>query len=240
MKKLKQVCFGFAAMLVTILWMTTANAAFEKCKNIFYNDSPPTITNPSLSQKSFDLCYSQFAVLYSGVSKTPIYSAEKLTKQNILDGQAFKRSNNFHEEQGIPDQYRASVSEYYASGYDKGHAAPYADFGTATAQYESFTLTNVMPQSPKNNQQAWRLLEESVRKNVLSTGEDAYIFTGAAYLDHSVKKVGSILVPDHIYKVVFYPEKNIKEAYLIENKDDAALQKLNISALESKVHISFY
>lgn len=223
-----------------IFGMNVANANFTQCTDNFYQGQPPVLTNTKLSNNSYQLCYSGFAVLYSGLSKTPIYSAEKLTAQNIQSGKAFDRDNAFHADKSIPTAFSASLTDYRNSGYDKGHATPFADLGSLASQHDSFTLTNIMPQAPKNNQQAWRLLEESVRNTISSSQEDAYVITGTIYNSNLIKKVGTVLVPDYIYKVVFYPKSNIEDCYLVQNTNDAKVHKLSTLDLENMTGIKFF
>ena len=114
------------------------------CLSQFYRDIPPVLAKDSLQKNSYALCFHDFNVMYSGVSKTPLWVAEKLTPQRLSN--RIKREDNFHEETRIPEMHRALLSDYRGSGYDRGHMAPNGDMGNTTAQYDSFSLANMVPQ----------------------------------------------------------------------------------------------
>ena len=82
------------------------NNALASCQQHFANGIVPQITNPSLSQKARELCFSEFGTLYSPVSRTPIYSASRLTKERIDLARGLPRTNSFHEEESLPSSDR--------------------------------------------------------------------------------------------------------------------------------------
>ena len=58
--------------------MPTASS-HDACLQQFYRDVPPLLTKESLKKDSYALCFNDFNVMYSGISKTPLWSAEFLT-----------------------------------------------------------------------------------------------------------------------------------------------------------------
>ena len=97
----------------------TSNAA---CLNQFYREVPPYLVKESLKKDSYPLCFNGFNVMYSGVSKTPLWVAEYLNPQRLST--KIKREDNFHEESRVAERHRALLSDYRGSGYDRGHMAP--------------------------------------------------------------------------------------------------------------------
>jgi len=59
--------------------------------------------------------------LYSGVTRTPLYSAEHLTKARIEAAKGVRRHNAFHAEKRLPKADRSELRDYAKSGYDRGH-----------------------------------------------------------------------------------------------------------------------
>jgi hypothetical protein len=53
------------------------------CLEQFYREIPPYLLKESLSKHSYALCFNGFNVMYSGVSKTPLWVAEALTPQRL-------------------------------------------------------------------------------------------------------------------------------------------------------------
>lgn len=217
------------------------NTSSELCLSQFYEQSPPELTNPKLKASNYPLCYEGFALNYSGISKTSLWVAEKLTRERLAT--KIQRNNNFHEEERLPVQVRALLTDYRGSGYDRGHMAPSGDMATETSQFDSFSLANMIPQNSDNNQNTWRNIEESTRSMVKKYQLDAYVVTGPAYLNKTVKyiqKGHSVLVPSHVYKAVYFPKVGMASVYLSKNDDSRQVQMISVCELEEKVGINIF
>ncbi len=211
------------------------------CLDEFYAEAPPEIINKKLNFNSFPLCNQGFTVHYSGISKTPIWVAEKLSPERLSI--RIKREDNFHADDRLPVSAQATLEAYRNSGYDRGHMAPNADMNNKISQYQSFALSNIIPQHYDNNQNTWREIEEATRAMVTKYKLDAYIITGSAYLEPTVKYVKKghdVLVPSHIYKAVYFPRIGLASAYLSKNDGSRYAETISICALEEKVGISLY
>lgn len=213
----------------------------SSCKNFFYKGNAPIVVNKKLSKDTMDVCYSGFAVSYSGVSKTALWSAEYITPSDLLKAKTVKREDNFYEDQKIPSSKRALLSDYKGSGYDRGHLAASANRVDRLDQNQSFALSNIVPQAPKANQENWRKIEESVRTMVTKNREPVYIITGPLFLSSKVQKLGSgVLVPTHTYKVVFYPERKVMGAYVTVNDNVATTDVVSVDQLQKESGLIFF
>lgn len=110
--------------------------------------------------------FSNFAVNYSGVSKTALWSAEYVTPESLRKAKNVSREDTFHEETRLPSKVRSLLTDYQRSGYDRGHLVPSANSPSRIDQNQTFSLANIIPQSPKANQENWRKIEEGVRTMV--------------------------------------------------------------------------
>ncbi len=88
-------------------------------------------------------------------------------------------STSFTTDNTLPiGWYRVTTSDYTNSGFDRGHMCPSEDRDfSSTENRITFTMTNVVPQAPINNQQTWRLLEEYCR-TLMNSGNELYIVCG--------------------------------------------------------------
>lgn len=231
----------FLLVICLVSGLSSAMAAeFSQCREQFLQQIPPKINNTALNRNNFPLCFNGFAVQYSGVSRTPLWSAEYLSPQRIKQAKLLKRQDNFHEESRIPLNYRSMLSDYKRSGYDRGHMAPNGDMATLAQQQDSFSLANMVPQSPNNNQEVWRNLEEATRTLVSRSQKGAYVVTGPAFLSGSLKQVGNVLVPTHVYKAVYFPDANIASAYFAPNDESGDIKVISIAVLEQKIGINVF
>jgi endonuclease G len=209
----------------------------QSCDDHFVDGQAPRITNPKLGNKTETLCFNVFSVLHSGITRTPLWSAEHLQAENIAAAQELSRENSFHAESRLPDSQRAELSDYARSGYDRGHMAPNGDMPDRDSQRDSFSLANIVPQDGENNRNLWAGIEGAVRKMAKREG-DLYVVTGPAFLGTDLRKVGNVLVPTHLYKLVYSPRQRAGAAWLVENAADAKANVIPIPELERIIGIN--
>ena len=224
------------AFSLTVLAGTSA-LANTACPQHFAAGQRPVVTNPKLQPRTQELCFKAFAVLHSGLSRTPLYAAEHLTRQNMKNAAKLSRKDSFHAEDALPEGDRAELSDYERSGYDRGHMAPNADFATRKAQAESFSLANMVPQVHENNAGVWAGIESAARQLATAEG-DIYVISGPAFIGGKIKKIGNVMVPTHIWKVIYSPAQQKAGAYLVTNDETRDYAVLTVSKLEKMVGLS--
>ncbi len=209
------------------------------CLDQFYRDVPPYLMKDSLGKNSYPLCFNGFNVMYSGVSKTPLWVAEALTPERL--SQKIPREDSFHEEERVSAEHRALLSDYRASGYDRGHMAPNADMPSKESQFDSFSLANMVPQAPKNNQQVWRELEEATRAMVTRQKQDVYVVSGPVFAAKKLKTIGKgVIVPTATYKAVYLPKTGAAGAYYAPNDNSLRVKVVSICYLEEQLGINLF
>ena len=177
------------------------------CADHFVGGQAPIITSPSLAKKTTALCFEGYAVTFSGISRTPVWSAEHLTAQRVHEAGQLKRKNTFHVEEQLPAADRSELADYVRSGFDRGHMAPNGDMPTENAQHESFSLANMIPQNPKNNQILWEGIEEATRE-FAREDNNVYVVTGRS----SRATIWSASMAEcwcrpRVYKAIYDPAK---------------------------------
>ncbi|MGI4720551.1 MAG: DNA/RNA non-specific endonuclease [Janthinobacterium lividum] len=213
-----------------------ASAYAADCPTHYLDGRAPEIRNPKLATATRELCYGVFGVMHSGVTRTPLWSAEHLRADNLEAAEGLDRDNAFHAEPRLPRSQRAELSDYARSGLDRGHLAPNADMPDRRAQRESFSLANMVPQDRDHNRHIWAPIEGAVRKMAKREGS-LYVITGPAFLGTSLRKVGNVLVPTHLYKVVYSPRQKAAAAWFVENRADAPIRVIPVAELERIVGI---
>jgi len=209
----------------------------QSCSDHFVDGQAPRITNPKLDKATEELCFNVFSVLHSGVTRTPLWSAEHLQAENLAAAQELSRENSFHSESRLPPNQRAELADYARSGYDRGHMAPNGDMPDRDSQRDSFSLANIVPQDGENNRNLWAGIEGAVRKMAKREG-DLYVVTGPAFLGSDLKKIGNVLVPTHLYKLVYSPRRRAGAAWFVENTPDAKANVIPIPELERIIGIN--
>ena len=225
-------------IIAVVLSISSAYADdFTQCSQSFYGGVYPEFSNTKLSNNTQALCMDGFAVMYSGVSRTPLWSAEYLTRKRLQQAKEIDREDSFHEESQLPQSMRAQLSDYSGSGYDRGHLAPNGDMANRSQQYDSFSLANIAPQSPRNNRYIWRNIESATRYLTQQYGE-VYTVTGVAFTDKKAKQLaGRVLVPSHFFKAVYIPASNQAGVYYAPNDESERIEIISIDELTAKIGI---
>ena len=210
---------GLAAGFATTPAPAETSATSTACPQIFAGGRPPVVLTETRKIKAQELCYSGYAVLHSGVSRGPVWSAERLTAAAVRGAWSMQREDGFHADRNLPFLERAELADYRGSGFDRGHLAPNADFATAAAAAESFSLANIVPQDPASNRYLWADIERAARDLALRYGE-IYIVTGPIYHGDQIGWIGlgrRVAVPTHLYKAVYIPSIGMGGAWIAAN-----------------------
>jgi endonuclease G len=177
----------------------TVQTQFYACPQFFPGQTPVV----PAAQQLRELCFSAFAILHSGKTKTPVFVAERLNRQLLAQGQGLQRTDKFYADARLPASERAELADYKGSGYSRGHMAPAADMYNADAMAQSFSLANMVPQNQTHNGGPWSKIEQDTRKYVERAAGDVYIFTGPVF-DAKPNTIGSgVAVPAFLYKLVY-------------------------------------
>lgn len=205
-------------------------AHLNQCGNTYVNQqSPQPIANKQL--ELYYLCMNGFAIGYSSLSKTALWSAEHLTRARIEKANELPRVDNFHEESQLPNRIKAFLSDYKGVSYDRGHLAPNADMSALESQYDSFSLANIVPQNSKNNRSVWRDIESRTRYLAIKH-QNIYVVTGVAFIGDRIKKINNnILVPSHLYKAIYIPSLKQAGAYFVPNDDSQRIEVISLDEL---------
>ena len=227
----------FKLPLSLLISLAMPVGAATQCHEKFAAGVAPTVTNPKLKPRTQEICFESYAVLHSGISRTPIYSAEHLTRSNLEAAKTLSRKDSFHPEATLPAQDRAELKDYAHSGYDRGHMSPNADMSNRSAQAESFSLANMVPQVHANNAGIWAGIEGAARQLAINEGE-IYVVSGPAFIGNDIQKIGNVLVPTHLWKVLYSPAQQRAAAYVITNDDSQAYSSVTVSDLEKMIGLS--
>lgn len=227
-------------ILCILMFAATTYAEQTSCPEHFAGGQAPDLINQKLAIKARDICYSGFALKHSGITRTPLYSAEHLTRDRLAQAKGMKRNSKFHPDPHIPPSERAELRQYARSGYDRGHVAPSADMYDVQSQQECFSLANMVPQDPENNRGVWEGIESGVRKLARDRGE-LYVISGPIYQGADILRIGgAVMVPTQLYKAVYDPARQEAGAYLVDNAAGARPVTISIAELEKITGISLF
>ena len=179
---------------------------------------------PHFANNAIRLCRpnSAYLTMYNPACKIPFYSAERLVADNMFTGKV-SRSDDFQEDEAVPEQFRSRLQDYKRSGYDRGHMAPAADFQyDADAMSNSFLLSNMVPQQHNANAGVWSQIELFARKQARKRKE-VYVMSGPLFSSTNVRSVGDgVCVPDATFKVIYDRNTNESIAFIVPNSTNAS------------------
>ncbi len=180
---LKVFCGCFSRVLAVV-----RNRA-ARLPRFFAGGPPPALVRQSLAQRTTMLCNEAYASLASGVTHGALWSAEQPTTASLAAAGAMPRQSDFHPDQRLPEADQAQLADYRRSGFDRGLMTPSGDMPTETAQEQSFSLSNIVPQTAKLNRSVWERIEAAVRDLASREGE-LYVVTGAAFQGQHLQAIG--------------------------------------------------
>ncbi len=188
------------------------------------------------------LCRNEYISVYNPARKVPLVVAEHLSTAELAGNVA--RTDNFQPDPELPSGERAELADYQASGYDRGHMAPAADFEAGLTQMnQSFYLSNMVPQNPEMNRGVWAQLESAVRACTSRQG-DLYVLTGPVF-NGRARYIGAdrVSVPGSLYKVVV--SGSSARAFVLPNRTlpkttDFSSFETTVDALQTLTGLTFF
>lgn len=221
----RHIAIGLVAFLLT------PQAWAAGCAQHFFGGVVPQLANPKLTPKTRQLCYSEFSLLHSGLTRTPLWVAEHLTPGRAAGARELNRLDNFHGDPNLPPEERAELSDYARSGFDRGHMAPAGDMTTPEGMAASFSLANMVPQNPDNNRNLWESIERAVRG--YSEEREIYVVTMPIFQGENLQSLkGRVLVPTYIAKAIYDVLQGRGAAYLAPNQAGADYKVVSLAELQ--------
>lgn len=194
------------------------------------------------------IVYRGFIVQYNYEKKAPNYTihvikADELTSFDV----AARRRSNFFVDDNILGNQSALNADYRGSGFDRGHMVPAGDFSwNQLLKFETFVLTNIIPQSPNLNRGIWRGLEDLIRNLTTSMDTRTVIITGAIYAEENgLIGRNSVGIPVFCYKSIFLSESNQMFSFIFPNNhtvqyEDLSNYQTSVDQLELITGEDFY
>lgn len=137
--------------------------------------------------------YGTYLMSHDGRLRSARWVAERLTKESLT--KHVERKDEFKPDRRIPSEFRAELSDYKSSGFDRGHQAPSENHvRSREINSATFFLTNMSPQVGTGfNQQYWKYLEITIRKHALSGDvQELYVFTGPLIMPAKAPQQGYV------------------------------------------------
>lgn len=184
--------------------------------------------------------YAHFTVCYEFAHRQPLWTSHVL-KIEMVDGKQ-KRTDNYRADMELEDPVYAS--DYYKSGYDRGHLVPAGDMKeTYQMMSESFYMSNMSPQVPSFNRGIWSTIEDHVRDLVREWGT-AHIVTAPVLDENLARTKKGISVPQWFYKIAYFPDRGLIKAFLIKNKKhktyDVSPFEVTVDEIELLTGLDFF
>ena len=141
----------------------------------------------------------QYALDYSDANGEPNWVSWDLTSGDI--GSSGRSS--FLTDSTLPvGFYRVKTTDYTNSGYDRGHMCPSADRSITDADNAIvFYMSNVMPQTPDNNQGVWESFEYYCR-SLANLGDEVLITDAGSGYTGAFIPSGKAAIPGYTWKIV--------------------------------------
>ena len=210
MKKLLLILSLLAFSTVAGAWEQTLARPLSECgKQMPYGE-------PQAQQTTQGLCRLAYATAVDNSAKLPVWTSYVLTPNHAIG--CVPRTNAFVRDRSVIDG--ASPEDYAGTGYDKGHVAPDGDMSwDQQVEYESFLMTNMMPQSGGLNRGIWKYLETTIRGWVVQQGNSYTIYAGPIY-SMNAKTIGKgVIVPDAFYKIVINDQTGAIMGWIFPHQD---------------------
>jgi endonuclease G len=202
----------FRPFIIALSVAATVVGCMPKLATVTYQSPHLALGNPSNAQANpslydnYLLTKPQYALSYNRSKGHANWVAWELSKTWLG---TIDRQNDFRPDDSLPQGWpKILPNDYSNSGFDRGHLCPSADrTNSTTSNSTTFLMTNMIPQAPELNREAWAYLEEFCR-DLVDKGHKLYITAGAygtggeGSKGNATKLDNVVNVPARIYKII--------------------------------------
>jgi DNA/RNA endonuclease G (NUC1) len=198
--RVAQRCKASLLVCFTLLGLGSATATIGIAHQMLLGN-PSNATADTNNHNHFLIQREVQALDYSDTLRQPNWASWHLTAEDIGSS---GRSPVFFVDTNLPASfYWVATSDYSGSGYDRGHLCPSAD-RTDTREHndETFLMSNIIPQSPDNNQGVWANLETYCRTLAQADNEVLITCGPEGFSGARTASAGLIYIPSNVWKIV--------------------------------------
>jgi endonuclease G len=161
---------------------------------------PSGATDDPANKNNYLLVKPQYVLSYNNDKGGPNWVSWHLVASDIGD---VERQNNFHPEQSLPKGFtRVTPDDYTGSGFDRGHVCNSKDrTQTEDDNSETFSMANMLPQTPDLNRQVWESLE-SYSRTLAQKGNQLFIVAGGYGSAKTIGRANKVNVPTNCWKII--------------------------------------
>jgi len=161
---------------------------------------PSDATSEPGNKNNYLLVKHQYTLSYNNERGGPNWVSWHLQSSDIGD---VERQNNFHPEASLPDGFkRVTPDDYTGTGFDRGHVCNSKDrTGAQEDNSETFSMANMLPQTPDLNRHVWEQLESYCR-TLARQGNELYIIAGGYGSAKVIGRANKVNVPTNCWKIV--------------------------------------
>lgn len=152
----------------------------------------------------------QYVLSYNQKLNVPNWVAWQLNASWY--GDVPRKSGKFITDTSLPASFeKITHDDYTKSGYDRGHMVR-SEERTASEEdnRSTFLMSNILPQTPKLNQQTWLSLEYECERLCKVEGKELFVIAGGLFSKQPARLKGKVAVPDSCWKIVIVMEKGQK------------------------------
>ena len=194
MKFVKSACASGLLFLATVIGaFATIGADLQ-----MQLGNPSGATANAANHTHYLIQRAQYSLDYNDTTREPNWVSWDLTAADVGSS---GRSPDFYQDTTLPAGFtQVLTTDYSGSGYDRGHMCPSADRTLTTADNAfTFFMSNMIPQSPDNNQGVWASFETYCR-TLATAGNEVLITSGPGGFAGSAVASG-VAIPGFTWKI---------------------------------------
>jgi endonuclease G len=172
--------------------LALSTAVYAACPQLY----PNGVAIAPATKDIVELCNSFYVSHYDQARHRVVFTSELLRAGTPLGKPT--RISGFRPDDRVKNSPHSAL--YDKTGYDRGHMAPAEDASTDQEMYDTFYLTNVVPQDPTLNRGKWKQREAHIRAAAVASPADTHVVTIPVY-PVVPQMMSGIPVPNGMWKI---------------------------------------